>query len=231
MTLGARLVASCGLALAHLGWMGAISYRSMLRVDEDQSRVMHAHIVLQKLDTVLVHLISAGTNQRSFTFTFISDEHYLSSNKADLVDIRDDLNDLGQLTSDNPRQRQALQELRPLVSNELSEFPENLTPGSKRGTTTVRGGMETRSLLGIIFLVMQMKEQESRQLIRRYQAAQAISFQIKAVIVFGNILGVLFLAGAAFAIDFEKFGETVKQLAQFWLGVNQPPPRAGVQGG
>jgi hypothetical protein len=91
--------------------------------------------------------------------------------------------------------------------------------------------MEARSLLGIIFLVMQMKVQESRLLIRRCQAAQAISFQIKAVIVFGNILGVLFLVGAAFAIDFEKFGETVKQLAQFWLGVNQPPPRAAFQGG
>ena len=229
MTLGARLVALRGFALALLGWMGAISYRSMLRAGDDQRWVMHANIVLLKLDAVLVHLISAGTNQRSFSF--ISDEHYLSWNKADLVDIRDDLNDLGQLTSDSPWQRGALQELRPFVSNELSEFPENLTPGSKRGTTTVRGDMEARSLLGIIFLVMQMKEQESRQLIRRYQAAQAISFQIKAVIVFGNILGVLFLAGAAFAIDFEKFGETVKQLAQFWLGVNQPPPRAGVQGG
>ncbi len=229
MTFGARLVASCVLAFALLGWMGGISYLSVLCVDEDQRRVMRAQIVLEKLDAVLVYLISAETNQRSYTLA--SDERHLSSYKTDLVDIRDDLNDLGQLTSENPQQWQALQKLRPLVSNEPSEFHENLTPGSKRGTTAVRGGMETRSLLEIMSRVMQMKEEESRLLIRRSQAAQPSSFQMKPVIVFCTILAVLFLAGAAFAIDFETFHETVKQLAQFWSGVNQPSPRAAFQGG
>jgi len=68
----------------------------MLRVDEDQSRVMHAHIVLAEAGYRARALdLRRRTDQRSFTFTFISDEHYLSSNKADLVDIRDELERLG----------------------------------------------------------------------------------------------------------------------------------------
>ncbi len=218
MTLGARLVASRVLAWALLGWVGRISSRSLLSVDEDQRWVMQAHIVLEKLDAVLVYLISAETNQRSYTLA--SDERYLSSYKADLVDFRDDLNDLGQLTSENPQQQQALQKLRPFLSNELSEFHENLAPGSTRETTMVHGGLETPSLLEI-----------RSRLIRRSHAAEANSFPMKAVIVFGNILAVLFLAGAAFGIDFETFRETVRQLAQFWLRVNQPSPGAAFQGG
>lgn len=173
-TLRAGLIATCAVALAFLSWVSVLSYRSMPRVEEDQRWGLHTYLVLQKLDGVLVRLISAGTSQCGYVFT--GEESYLSSCKADLDKIRDDLNDVGQLTKNSPQQQPALRQLRPLISTMLSEFQEEPTLGSKKGMKTdaaVRGGMKQRSLLEIMSRVTQMKKVESRLLIQRSKTAQA----------------------------------------------------------
>jgi PAS domain S-box-containing protein len=199
-TLRTGLVAACVVALALLSWVGVLSYRSILRAEEDQRWVVHTHLVLQKLDDVLVQLISAGTHQRGYLLT--REQSYLSSYKADLNNLRDELNDVGQLTSDNPQQQHALQQLRPLISTMLSGFQEMLAfPAKKRVVdAAVQEGAQTRLLLEITSRVAQTKEVESRLLIQRSQAAQASSLRMKAVFVLGNVLAALFLGGAAFAV-------------------------------
>jgi PAS domain S-box-containing protein len=201
MTLRAKLAAACGGALVLFCWVGLLSYRSMLHVDEDQRWIAHTYTVLGKLDALLTDLISAESNQRNHVFT--GKQSYLSAYKSDLDRLRDNLNDVGRLTSDNPRQQQALQQLRPLISTKLSEFQESLTirgPEGAKSDFVVRGGMEKQSLPDITSRITQMKEEESRLLIQRSQDAQKSSFRMKGVIVFGNILATLLLGAAAFAI-------------------------------
>ena len=129
-TLRIGLITACVVALALLGLVGVVSYRWILQVREDQRWIVHTHLVVEKLDDVLVHLISAGTDQRTYVLT--GEQSHLSSYKADLDSLRDDLNQVGHLTADNPGHQQALQQLRPLVSTVLSEFREELTLGGKK---------------------------------------------------------------------------------------------------
>jgi PAS domain S-box-containing protein len=176
----------------------------MLRAEEDQRWVVHTYLVLQKLDDVLVHLISAETGQRGYLLT--GEKSYLSSYQPDLDNLRDDLKDVGQLTKDNPRQRQALPQLEQLISTQLSEFQDEMTLRDREGPkidTPGRRAAEKRSLLEVISRVAQMEEEESRLLIQRSRAAQASSSRMRGVIVSGNILAALFLGGAVLAVSRE----------------------------
>jgi CHASE3 domain sensor protein len=129
--LRAGLGAACFVVLAVLTGVGVLSYRSMLRVEEDQRWVGHTHLVLQKLDDVFVHLISAETSQRGYLPN--SKKSYLSSRQLDLDNLRDDLKDIGRLTKDNPRQQQTLQQLERLISTQLSELQNEMTLAKGKG--------------------------------------------------------------------------------------------------
>jgi len=186
-TLRAGLVAACAVALALLSWVGVLSHRSMLRVEEDQRWVVHTHLVLKKLDGVLEHLISAATSQSAYART--GDKSYLSSYRADLESIRENLNEIGQLTSDNPSQQQALQQLKPMISNMLAELQEELIVGGKKG--------------------VKVKELESWLLTQRTKTTQTSSLRVKTIIALGNVLAAVFLGIAAFAF-YKEIGNRSK---------------------
>jgi CHASE3 domain sensor protein len=200
MTLRTTLLAAYGVALIILGWVGALSYRSVLQADDGQRGSLRTHLVLEKLDSVLMHLVSGGTNERG---SVLSGEHsYPSSYKADLDHIQADLNDIGQLTSDNLRQQQTVQKLRALVTSKLAEVQGDLTPGRQnraKHNVAVDDDLGKQSLLEASSYVTQMKAEESRLLVQRSQNVEAKSRRMKGIIVLGNLVAVLFLALAAFA--------------------------------
>jgi PAS domain S-box-containing protein len=203
-------VAACAVALALLSWVGVLSHRSILRVEEDQRWVVHTHLVLKKLDGVIEHLISAATSQRAYART--ADKSYLSAYRADLESIRENLNEIGQLTSDNPSQQEALQQLKPMISTMLAEFQEELTVGDKKQVTaniTVCSGVDKQSLLEIASRVTQMKELESWLLTQRTKTTQTSSLRVKTIIALGNVLAAVFLGIAAFAF-YKEIGNRSK---------------------
>ena len=142
-------MAVCAFGLALLNWVSVLSYDSLLRAQKDQHWVMHTHLVLQKLDDLLEHLISAEAGESGYLQT--EDKSYLASCRATSTPF-EDLNQIGQLTSDNPSQQQTLQQLNSRMSNLLSEFQDELAVGGKKGVKTnitVRSGVERQSLLEI----------------------------------------------------------------------------------
>src|SRR5579863_825108 len=167
-TATAGVVAAGAFALALLICVGVVSYRSVLRAEDDQRWVVHTHLVLQKLDSVLDHLISARANKSGYVRP--DSTSFPSSYKTDLTAIRDDLNEVGQLTSDNPAQQQALQQLKPLISTMLSQAQPEVVPGSHerlKPETADGQAMRKGSLAEIAPLVLQMKGEENRLLIQR----------------------------------------------------------------
>jgi len=141
---------------------------------------------------------------------------YLSRYKTGLDYLQNDLNEVSGLASD-PRQQQTLQQLRPLLSAGLTELEEGIIvhrpPGRKVDAARRQGG-ERQSLLEITSRVTQMKEEESRLLIERSQIARKSSLHMKGVIVFGNVLAVLLLSTASFAIyqEMKKRGKIEREL-------------------
>jgi|SRR5579871_1021032 len=199
------LVAAFVLALGLLNWVNALSYDFLLRVQDDQRWVMHTHLVLQKLDDFLEHLISAEAGESSYLET--GDRSYVASYKSDVDIIRGALNQVAQLTSDNPSQQQTLQQLNSRTSILLSEFQEELAAGGKKALkteTVVRKRRERQSLQETVACVMQMKAVEGELLNHRTQSAQASFLRVRTMIILGNLLAAVFLALAATALYKEK---------------------------
>lgn len=152
------LVAAFVVALGLLNWVSVLSYNSVLRAQEDQHWVMHTHLVLQKLDDLLEHLISAEAVESGYLQN--EDRFYIASYKSDVDSIRGALNQVAQLTSDNPMQQQTLQQLNSRMSILLSEFQDELAAGGKKAVktdTVVRKRRERQSLQETVACIMQMK--------------------------------------------------------------------------
>jgi PAS domain S-box-containing protein len=189
------------VALVLLVWLGALSYRSAASGEEEQRWVLHTHIVMQKLDSLLVHSITAESDWREYGLS--GQESYLSSYNADLGELRDDLQEVGALTSDNPRQQQALAQLRPLISTVFPGFQEGLTETSSADTKikrAMREAPEKQFVPTLTARITEMKNEESRLLKARSAAAQASFAQSKSSTLLRSIFAVLLLGIAAFLI-------------------------------
>lgn len=193
------VVPACVLAMALVICVGGLSYRSASREQDAQAWVLHTHLVLQRLDSVIEHLISAEASAGPDRLS----ESYTQSTNADIGTIQDDLSDIGRLTSDNARQQRALQELRPLISAALSQLQQENSLHDNRGPVSSGeevGIRQRQSLLEIVSRLTRMKGVENQLLSQRSQAAQARSVQTKISVVLGTVLAVLALGIATFAV-------------------------------
>ena len=200
ITLSA-LVAASVVALSLLIWVSVLSYDSVSRAREDEHWVIHTHLVLQRLDDLLEHLISAEAHESGYLQT--EDRSHTVSYETDVDAISGALNQVGQLTSDNPGQQKTLQQLKSRISILLSEFQDELAAGGEKAVktdTVVRKRRKGQSLQETVACIMQMKAVEGELLIHRTETAQASSLRVKNMIVMGNLLAAVFLVLAATAL-------------------------------
>jgi PAS domain S-box-containing protein len=200
MKLKTKLIAAGGIALLMLSTVGVLSYRWTLREDEDQRWVAHTHMVLEKLGVLLTDVISAKMAQQDYELTDKTPQ--LSSHAAALARVQDELNQLAALTSDNPRQQQSLRQLRLLLSTELSEAPVHQPRLDSETANRLDRTLEA-SLEQVGSQIGRMEQEENRLLAQRLKAAQASSRGMKIIIVLGDVLAVLFVGVAAYAIHQE----------------------------
>ena len=188
------------VALILLVWVAVLSYRSMLHLDERAGWVLHTQMVLQKLDALLVDVMSTEASERGYVLT--GKPSYLSSYRVDLAHVRAGLNDAGQLTADNPRQQRSVQAIQQLVAAQLSEFENTDTSASQNQPmpdATVHAATLDQSLLEITSRVNGMKQVESELLMERYHNMQASSLRMKSIILLSNLVAFLFFIAAALA--------------------------------
>ncbi len=208
MTLRMKLVAACGVALLILGGVSVLSYRSTVRADEDARWVAHTRIVLEKLNALTVDIISQETEQRGYVFT--GEGSHLTSYNQGLNRLRSDLDDLRNLTADNPRQQQTIKRLEPLISKTVSGLREELAahgPNAAQSAPTAgHAEAQDQAMQEIRSVISAMTAEEDGLLSERTDAAQASSRRMKIVIILGNMLAVLFFATAALAI-YQEMGK------------------------
>jgi PAS domain S-box-containing protein len=192
-----------------LVWLGVLSYRSAIRGEEDRRWIVHTHIVMQKLDSLLLHSITAETNWREYGLS--GEESYLSPYKADLLQLQDDLDEVGRMTSDNPRQQRALEQLRPLISTAFPGFQKGLTKNSwtEKTDRAMREAPEKQLITNLTVRVKAMKNEESRLLKERSAATEERLSQTKSAILLRSIFAVSLLAIAAFFI-YQEVGRRSK---------------------
>src|ERR1700675_670254 len=204
MTSSIKAIAVCALIV--LACIGALSFWSEVRNDRDREWVRHTYLVVGKLQTVRIDITQAETGQRDFMLT--GQDRYLKLYGAGINQVRQDMTELRDLTSDNSRQQEAIQRLDPLIAARLAELGDGVEvrkrSGLLAGVEAVTRANNGEKWMGqIAAQIGEMRQTETKLLSRRLDTAAASARKIKVVIVCGNALAILILLVAGFIIHRE----------------------------
>ena len=103
MKIGTRILTGYGLALLVVGAVGIVAYRATTELVDSADWVTHTHKVKETLAQTLSSLKDAETGQRGFLLT--GEERYLEPYTEALKVINGNMQELRELTADNPGSR------------------------------------------------------------------------------------------------------------------------------
>src|SRR5262249_16023311 len=202
-----RFVAAFVILLLFLSINAVVSQRSTRRLIQNEQLVAHTHEVLANLDQTLALLTEAESGQRGFILT--GDEIYLANYNEDLRQIPSQLQELKQLTADNPNQQQQLARLQEEVDARIRTLNEVLAIARTRGLLaashaidTNRGGelmVETRRTV----TAMQMEEQR----LLGVRARESRSNAVRTLATFAAVNLITIALVAAIYVLFRRYIE------------------------
>jgi len=215
MTSSSKAVAAFGLMI--LLCMGVFSFRSTVREQEDREWVTHTHLVVEKLQSVLIDITQAEAGQRGFILT--GQQKYLEPYRAGLSQVHQDIKEVRDLTSDNPAQQDAVRRLESLIAERITALADRLQifeqRGPMAGTEAIASGNKGGEWMDQIrALINEMRSTEQQLLNRRIATATASTRRMKLVLVLGNAFAVLFLliAGAVIHREMSRRTQAEQQL-------------------
>ena len=204
MSFTSQVIATSALMIL-LG-IGVLSFRSTLRDEQDRQWVTHTHLVIEKLQAVRIDITEAEAGQWGYLLT--GRESHLKPYEAGLKQLRQDMEDVQELTVDNPRQQESVQRLQGLVAARLVELAEGIEVRNKSGLVAGVEAVAFENVGGkwigkIGTQIDEMRRREGQLLAGRQETAATSSRRMKAVIVVGNAVAILILLVAGFVIHRE----------------------------
>ena len=131
---GIALAILAALALALNARLTVLNVR---RMTDASALVSHTHRVMEKVQAVQSSLQDAETGQRGFLIT--GEPRYLEPYESGVQAIHELLDDLVEMTRDNPEQQATLEAMRPLVLAKLDELERTVSFASaSRAASTLR---------------------------------------------------------------------------------------------
>jgi PAS domain S-box-containing protein len=197
-------------ALVCLAVVGTVSYLSVVDLNTHAARVGHTQEVMSRLELLLAAATDSETAERGFVIT--GDESYLLpyQQSAEAVDVH--VQNLRELTADNPIQQERLAAITPLVSERLRNLRHVIELRRIRGFEAARAEILTGA--GKQFhdrirgLIDQMKQTEMSLLGERERQAHRSATRTRAVIIGGNVLAFGLVALALWLIRRDFAGRT-----------------------
>jgi signal transduction histidine kinase len=203
MTSSSKAIAACALLIVFC--IGTLSFWSEVRNEKDRESVTHTLMVVEKLQAVRIDIAQAETEQRGYMLT--GQDRYLERYGAGVNQVRQDMKELSGLIQDNPKEREAIQRLEPLVTARLGELADGIEvrkqSGLLAGVEAVAYGNVGGSTEKITAQIVEMRQTEAQLLSTRLETAAASSRKMKAVVVCGNALAILILLAKGFVIHWE----------------------------
>jgi methyl-accepting chemotaxis protein len=206
-TVGTKIGAGFGLALAILVVIGGVSYRSTAKLTETAELVAHSHQVLENLEVVVSDMKDAETGQRGYIIT--GEERYLEPFRAALGVTNQDLKALRTLTMDNNNQQRRLDVLEPLISGKEGKFAElqetidtrrDKAKGFAVALQIVLTDKGKKVMDDIRKTADEMRSEENALLKTRSDEAEATARITRLTIIFGTLAAVMALALAGSVI-------------------------------
>lgn len=124
MNITWKIIFGLGINAAVLATIGFIAYSNMQSSLDNNKWVDHTHAVLEESQLVLSRLKDAETGQRGFLLT--GKERYLDPYNSAVEQLKGSVNQLRNLTIDNPVETQRCDKLEELISDKLSELAETI---------------------------------------------------------------------------------------------------------
>jgi CHASE3 domain sensor protein len=201
-TFGRRLAVGFGLAALILLIIVFVSFRSTSGLVDNNGLVSHSHVVETKLTDLLSELKDAETGQRGYIIT--GNEDYLAPYRAALDTIPVTMQDLRQLTSDNPAQQQRLDALQPLIDAKLAELKQTIDLRRGAGFDAALKVVADNSGKVIMDkargLIADATTAEDQLLLARTHKVEESAKGAMAITIWGGIAGVLAVAAIGWFI-------------------------------
>ncbi len=203
----------CGGALIILLIVGLTSYTSVVRLIDSSKAVEHTDAVMHKLSALMLYACDAETSARGFIIS--GSENYLEPYYEAVKNIHPTLDDLRQLTIDNPDQQARLKELEPLVDEKMDYIKHLIdvrrSQGYEAAAAVVRPQIGRQLMVKIRKLVEDMTETERKLFIKRSQDNLKSANNTLMIIFAGTALAVIYLSFFGFFTTQDITGP-IKQL-------------------
>jgi methyl-accepting chemotaxis protein len=201
-TFGRKIALGFSLSFALVLIIGAIAYRSINTLTTTSYKVTHTHQVLEHIALLLSELKDAETGQRGFVIT--GADVFLEPYDAALPQIDKTFKELRELTLDNPKQQERLDDARPLIDAKLSELKRTIALRKASGfdaTEKVVEAGEGKKSMDDLRKILDEMEREERDLLRvRAADVEAASTGATQTILFGTLFCLLVVVGAGYSI-------------------------------
>jgi len=199
-----------GIAFAVLltGLMGFLSWRSAEKAAEDADWVAHTHAVQTALAVTARHAVDVETGARGFAAT--GDEIFLEPYQRGQAAVALDLDRLRQLTSDNPAQRQPLDQLQLQIDARIETAKAMVIDRRVSGTVPDKAVFleGKRRMDEVRTTVAEMQSEENRLLEQRASKVQEARHSMAVVNAVSTLTGMILLLLAGSGIGREIMSNT-----------------------
>lgn len=191
------LVTGSSVLLAFLAANVALTYHNTRKLNEDCHWVAHTYEVITGLQNVMSLATDAETGQRGFVIT--GEAKYLEPHAAALPALDKAVDEVGQLTSDNPVQHARMPQLRTAIANRIQTLDdvivlrkanEDIDPARQ----AILSGKGKREMDVVRTLVDEMIQHERTLLAERSQTSAQT---YRTAILTGLLSGLTAVAGVA----------------------------------
>ena len=208
-TLGNKIAVGFALSFVLLAAIGAVAYRSIHTLSRTSDSVAHSHSVLEHVARVLSLLQDAETGGRGYVIT--GDETFLEPYQAADTQIAKAVNDLRELTSDNPAQQKRIGQAEPIIAARLSEVKRIIELRRDRdveqATKAVQSGVGKKLMDDLRRILAEMDREERDLLTRRAGEADAAASGGTLGITLGTLLCILLVTTAGITITRSLTGQ------------------------
>jgi CheY-like chemotaxis protein/signal transduction histidine kinase/CHASE3 domain sensor protein len=215
--LGLDPVVALSLAGAVIFFLisGAVAYFNLQTLRDDNQRIVHSHEVIIALDELLSNTQDAETGQRGFLLT--NNEKYLEPYNSALLAIPPRLDEITELTSDNPVQKPRIAALRLHVAAKLAELKETIDlrrgQGLDAALAVVNSDRGKVEMDAVRVQVAAMGQEEAELRARRLAEMNDAQRTAFASSLLSGLLGVLLTATIGFLIR----RATIARRQEEWL--------------
>ncbi|MEY4580828.1 MAG: hypothetical protein RL701_5531 [Pseudomonadota bacterium] len=202
MSIGNRIWLGYGVAVVVLIVLSGVRYMNTRRLIDDSHWVTHTHSVLENVEHLSSALHDQEAGLRSYLLTENAD--YLELSRLGEAAARNSLEQMAQLTADNPPQQLRIRELRGLISVQDEHWSSILRESHERGfeaaRATVRAAAGKGGMDAIDGMCRAMIDAETQLLVSRSQASEETANLSLETSIWGTALAVFVIVGFAYTI-------------------------------